>query len=180
MDHYQDEIGDEELTFEQAVAQRHRGMTAYAFACCHDLELSKAVVKAATLEALKREEQYDPESDFEDWLFGIVRECWDAERKSQGLPDRATEYVHDHAAILFIPQLYGDDVWSAEKKAVAATLRRLNGTDQLILNSLVEKNEPYERIAKRLNLSAEKLKVRLGRTRNVFRRYLDESFEEQK
>ena len=167
-----------EITFEQALAERHRSMQAYAYACCHDLELAEVIVRGACLAALENADAYDPETDFEEWVFGIVRHRWEEERNVRGLPDRATAYVHDHAAILFVPQLYGDDVWSIEKQAVATTLRQLDGTDQLILNSLVEKGETYDRIAKRLNLSPEKLKVRLGRTRNAFRRYLDESLEE--
>ncbi|MET0985270.1 MAG: RNA polymerase sigma factor [Steroidobacteraceae bacterium] len=120
------------------------------------------LVQLATERALQRYAQWDGESKFESWMFGIMRNAWIDEarsrkRQSQVLaPEEAGEHVGDRG---LEPQ---EAAWS-----VQAALEQLPEEQRLVIGLVLVEGLAYKEAAHVLDIPIGTVMSRLARGREA-------------
>jgi RNA polymerase sigma-70 factor, ECF subfamily len=155
----------EAATFEQLCQDHRQALLAYAYTCSRDLHLAEDIVQEALLIALRKREHYFPDADFGAWLIAIARNVWFRERERRGIRERASRYLHDHAAELFEAQHYEPVMWERERAALRRCLSKLGDGDRSLITAHFSGGEQYQTIADRLSRTLSWVKVRMFRLR---------------
>lgn len=125
------------------------------------------LVQLAIERALQRHAQWDGESKFESWMFGIMRNAWIDEarsrkRQSQVLvPEEAGEHVGDRG---LEPQ---EAAWS-----VQAALERLPEEQRLVIGLVLVEGLAYKEAAHVLDIPIGTVMSRLARGREALQALL--------
>lgn len=151
--------------FEQLCQHHRQSLLAYAYTCSRDLHLAEDIVQEALLIALRKREHYFPDADFGAWLIAIARHVWFRERERRRITDRASRYLHDHAAELFEAQSYQPQAWEQERSALRHCLGKLGEGDRGLIMAHFTGGEKYQDIADRLRRTLSWVKVRMFRVR---------------
>jgi RNA polymerase sigma-70 factor (ECF subfamily) len=151
--------------FERQCKEHRRALTAYAFACCRELNLAEDIVQETLLIAFQKREQYFPEADFGGWLLSIARHVWFRERDRRRLLDHATRFVHDNASLVFDRERYGEIPWEREREALEGCLKKLDAVDQGLIQAHFTRRLTYVEIADVMRRTLAWVKVRMYRAR---------------
>ncbi|GEM_PF-2890023 len=159
-----------EQEFNEALSLNRRPLLAYVYSCCQNLSLAEDIVQETLMTAHRKRESYEEQASFRGWLFAIARFVWLRHCEKKGIHARAMQYLHDHAETLFTPELYEEEDWKAEKRALQDCVSKLNAEDRSLIDSHFVTGQKYAQIAKQLNRSLSWVKVRMYRVRELLRR----------
>lgn len=164
--------------FEKAIEENRRAVLAYAYTCSRDMDLAEDIVQETCLTALRKKDSYMPDANFTSWLISIARFIWFREREKRGIRDRAMKYLEDNAEELFTKDLYEEQKWQSEKKALTECMKKLPLSDRKIIDSHFIHLMKYEDIAKQMQRTLTWVKVRMHRLREALRKCIHGSLSE--
>ena len=155
-----------ELTeFERLCKENRRAILAYAFLCCRDLHTAEDIVQDTLTIAFEKRDQYFAEANFGGWLISIARNVWFKERDRRRLKTRTTSFIDENAASLFDERAYLDSAWGEESRALQACLKKLDPTDQDLIQAHFSQKKKYGEIAEAQEKTLSWVKVRMHRAR---------------
>jgi RNA polymerase sigma-70 factor (ECF subfamily) len=128
------------------------------------------LVQIAIERALARYEQWRPDSRFDSWMFGIVRNAWIDEVRSRGRRGR-----------VFVPEEAGENVGDAADAAqvrllsVQAALARLPEDQRMAVALVLIEGLSYKEAAEILEIPIGTLTSRLARGREALQASLGDA-----
>jgi RNA polymerase sigma-70 factor (ECF subfamily) len=151
--------------FEGRCEEHRRALMAYAFTCCRKLDLAEDIVQETFLIAFQKRDQYFAEADFGGWLISIARHVWFRERDRRRLHENATQFLHDHASLIFDRENYSDSQWDQQREALEGCLRKLGDIERDLIHAHFARRLTYAEIAGTMQRTLAWVKVRMFRAR---------------
>lgn len=138
----------------------------FARTITRDVHDADDLVQLAIERALIRYEQWRPESKFESWMFGVMRNAWIDEVRSRGRRDR-----------LFAPEEAGENVGDAgdgqvNALAVQRAMEQLPEEQRLAVALVLVEGLSYSEAAEALDIPIGTLTSRLARGRTALMKML--------